>query len=302
MKKEYNYRIESGYMPFGEFKTYYRIAEPVGGADPDMAPLVLLHGGPGSTHTYFELLDKLAETGRTIISYDQLGCGNSYVSGHPKLWTMDTWIMELEALRRHLGLEEVHLLGQSFGGMLALAYVLERWPQGVRSLILSSTLPNSQLWGAEQHRMIRYMSKEDQEAIETAERTGQYDTPEYLAANERFMELHCAGKPAEDAPECLRREKKYGDEAYRIAWGPNEYTPIGTLRDFDYTDELKHIKMPCLIISGTEDMCTPLIAKTMYDRLPHARWELFENARHMCFAEQTDRYLDLISAWMEEKD
>lgn len=302
MDVQREYHIIDGYMPFGDYQTYYRIAEPVGGPDLDKVPLVLLHGGPGSTHTYFELLDQLAGTGRTVISYDQLGCGNSYVSGEPQLWTQETWIEELKALRRYLDLEEVHLLGQSWGGMLELSYMIECRPQGVRSLILSSTLPNSQLWGQEQHRLIRYMSQEDQRAIEEAERTGRFDSEAYQAANARFMEAHCAGKPAEDAPECLRRERKYGDEAYLVAWGPNEYTPIGTLKDFDYTKDLHKIKQPCLIISGTNDMCTPLIAKTMYDRLPHARWELFENARHMCFAEQTERYCALIDSFMEEND
>ena len=82
-------------MPFKGYTTYYRIAE---GATCDKTPLLLLHGGPGSTHNYFELLDGLAETGRQVISYDQLGCGRSYVDGHPELWTLDNWLDELESM------------------------------------------------------------------------------------------------------------------------------------------------------------------------------------------------------------
>ena len=95
-------KIVEGYMPFLEYQTYYRIV----GEKTDKAPLVLLHGGPGSTHNYFEVLDRLAEEdGRQIIMYDQIGCGNSYVDGRPDLWNAETWANELIALRKHLGIE-----------------------------------------------------------------------------------------------------------------------------------------------------------------------------------------------------
>ena len=76
-------KITEGYMPYLGYKTYYRIAGECSG---NKKPLILLHGGPGSTHNYFEVLDRLADEGRAIISYDQLGCGNSYVEGHSELW------------------------------------------------------------------------------------------------------------------------------------------------------------------------------------------------------------------------
>ena len=131
-------KIETGYMPFKGFKTFYRVV----GEKTDRAPLVLLHGGPGSTHNYFEVLDPLAElTHRQIVSYDQIGCGESYVEGHPELWTLGTWMEELSCLLNYLHITDFHLLGQSWGGMLAIAYAIEKKPQGLRSLILSSTLP-----------------------------------------------------------------------------------------------------------------------------------------------------------------
>src|SRR3712207_2753130 len=102
-------KIQEGYMPFKGYKTYYRI---VGEGSPERKPLLLLHGGPGSTHNYFELFDSLANEGRMIISYDQLGCGNSFVEGHSELWNASTWIEELQCLRAHLHLGELHLLGQ----------------------------------------------------------------------------------------------------------------------------------------------------------------------------------------------
>lgn len=288
--------IEEKYIPFREYQTYVRIVKE---DDQDSVPILLLHGGPGSTHNYFEVLDPLAKQ-RPVISYDQLGCGNSYVDHHPELWTLSTWMEELGNVIKSLHLTRFHLLGQSWGGMLALAYALQQ-PQGLQSLILSSTLSSSQLWGREQHRMLKYMTKEEQDAIAKAEETGNWQDEMAQKAIARYMKLHCADIKDND-PECLRREKRSGTESYMTAWGPNELTPQGTLKNFDVTDKLCEIKVPCLIISGTDDLCTPLIAKTMYDHLPYARWELFANARHMVFAEYTEKYLQLLADWCQETD
>lgn len=292
-------KTTEGYMPYLGYQTYYRI---VGECKDGKKPLLLLHGGPGSTHNYFEVLDALAETGRAVISYDQLGCGNSYVEGHPELWCQKTWDEELIQLRRHLGLDEVHLLGQSWGGMLAIEYLCDYAPEGITSVILSSTLSSASLWAHEQHRMIRFLSEEDQKAIQEAEATGHFDSPAYLAANDRFMLRHCAGEVTEDSPECLRRPKKSGSEAYLYGWGPNEYNPTGSLGNWEYTDKLDRITCPALIINGTNDLCTPLVAKTMYDRIPNAKWELFDGCRHMCFVEENKKYIQLLTRWMDETE
>ena len=92
--------IREGYMPFMGYQTYYRM---VGTQTGNKKPLILLHGGPGSTHNYFEVLDRLAEEdGRQLVMYDQIGCGESYVEDRPDLWNAEVWIRELEEL---IGLE-----------------------------------------------------------------------------------------------------------------------------------------------------------------------------------------------------
>ncbi len=293
-------KITEGYIPFMGYRTYYRI---VGEANPKKAPLLLLHGGPGSTHNSFEVLDFLAEEdSRQFIMYDQIGCGNSYLDGHPELWTRETWVQELITLREALNLPEIHLLGQSWGGMLTLEYVCNYAHDGIKSLILSSTLPSSQLWGIEQARMIKELPEEMQEAIRTAAETGDYDAPEARAAEDEYMLRHCNGPYGENDPECLTREKRSGKEAYTVGWGPNEFTPLGTLKDFDITDQLREIREPALIISGGNDLSTPYIAKTMFDRIPNARWELFRTCRHSCYVEDRPRYAALLKAWLNEHD
>ena len=293
-------KITEGYMPYLGYQTYYRI---VGECRDGKKPLLLLHGGPGSTHNYFEVLDRLAEEGRAIISYDQIGCGNSFVEGdHPELWTYETWDNELIELRKHLGLDEVHLLGQSWGGMLIIEYLCNYHTEGVKSIILSSTLPSCQLWAEEQHRRIKFLPQEEQDAIARAEASGVYDDPMYLKAKDHFMEWYCAAPVTEDSPECLRRPKRSGTASYLATQGDNEFAATGIFKTWEYRDRIGEIKEPSLIINGTNDLCTPLVAKTMYDAIPNAEWELFEDCRHMCFVEQNDRYCRLLNEWMEKYD
>ena len=291
--------IREGYMPFLEYKTYYRV---VGKNTGNKKPLVLLHGGPGSTHNYFEVLDRIAEEdGRQLVMYDQIGCGNSYVENRPDLWNSKVWIEELIELRKHLGLDEIHLLGQSWGGMQTLEYVCNYKPEGLKSIILSSTLPASWLWAEEAQRMIAQMPQDMQDAIKKATESGDYSSPEYQAAEAEYMRQHCAGEVTENDPECLRRPKKAGRESYVVGWGPNEFTPLGTLKDYDVIDQLGDIKEPALI-NGGNDLCTPYVAKFMYDRIPNSEWELFRTCRHMCFVEDNDHYVEVLKKWMNKND
>ena len=292
--------IKEGYMPFLEYKVYYRI---VGNSKGKKKPLLLLHGGPGATHNTFEIFDKLSILDdRMIITYDQLGCGNSYLEGHKELWNLNTWIEELKAIREYLKLDELHILGHSWGGMLEIAYISDEKPKGIKSAIISSSLSSSKLWAKEQHRRIKYLSKEDQNAIEQAEKTGNYNTLEYIIANRNFLIRHSYYTVNQNSPECLSRKRKFGEEAYNTAWGPNEFNPIGNLKDFDYTQKLKDWKIPALSISGTNDLCSPLIAKTMYDNIPNSRWELFEKSKHCCYIDEHEKYVDLLIEWLNKYD
>lgn len=291
-------KVTEGYMNFLDYQTYYRVV----GEKSDKAPLLLLHGGPGSTHNYFELFDELALDRRQIIMYDQLGCGLSSMPDKKELWHAETWLDELVNLRNHLQLDELHLLGQSWGGMLLIKYMCDLKPKGIKSIILSSTLSSSALWKKEQHRLIKLMSQEDQKQIAYAEKYNDFNQPEYLAANDRFMLKHAGDIPNELSKEPLRRKKNRGEQAYLYAWGPNEFSPMGTLKDFDYTKQLKEIKVPTLITSGSDDLSTPLVSKTMFDEIENAKWELFGNSRHMPFVDEEELYMTILKKWLNEND
>lgn len=294
-------RVQEGYMPFGKYRTYYRIV----GEKSAKAPLLLLHGGPGSTHNYFEVLDDLAEKDhRQLVMYDQIGCGKSSMPDDKadQFYNRETWVKELITLRDYLGLDQVHLLGQSWGGMLEIIYLCDYAPQGVKSGILASTLPASWMWGKELHRLIKFMTPAEQAAIARAEASGDYSAPDYQRANAKFMEQHSSAAPTADDPEPLRRKKRAGTVAYLTGWGPNEYNPEGNLKDYDYLDQLKKLTTPMLITSGTDDLCTPYIAKAMADRIPHSQWQLFEYCRHMSFVERHDDYERVLIRWLNAND
>lgn len=292
-------QIQEGYMPFGKYQTYYRVV----GEPSNKAPLLMLHGGPGSTHNYFEIFDQFAQrTGRQLVMYDQLGCGNSSMPDDPSIYNAKTWVAELKALRKYLHLDRVHLLGQSWGGMLEIIYLCDEMPAGIKSATFASTLSSAKLWSKENHRLIKQLPKDEQVAIAHAEQTNDFTGKDYLKANDHFMALHSHAPYGPDDPECLRRDKKVGTIAYNAAWGPNEYTPNGNLANYEYTDKLRHMYVPTLITSGTNDLCTPLVAKTMYDALPNAKWHLFANARHMSFVEQPENYQNVLAKWLATND
>ncbi len=292
-------KIKDGYIDFMDFKTYYRIANPMG----KKTPLLLLHGGPGSTHTYFKVFDDLAEKDdRPIVMYDQIGCGKSMITGHPELFTAEVWLNELENLREKLELNEVHILGQSWGGMLNIFYAIEKKPKGVKSYILSSTLHSAKLWAEEQHRYIKLMPLDMQEAIAKAEKNDDYTDPEYKKAEKEFMQRHCMPEITDEMPDCVKEKKVAGKEAYFVAWGPNEFTPKGNLKDYDFTERLCEIDKPCLIMSGQMDMSTPYIAKDMHDRIKGSKWELFQHSRHVPYIEEKEKYQNILKTWLNDND
>ena len=125
---------KEGFVDFRGYKVWYRI---VGDREaPSKLPLLCLHGGPGATHDYLEPLEAMASTGRRVIFYDQLCSGNSDHPHDPSMWTVSLFVEELGVFCKALGLDRVHILGQSWGGMPAMEYALTQ-PPNLASLILA---------------------------------------------------------------------------------------------------------------------------------------------------------------------
>src|SRR3954463_10355507 len=177
-------RAREGYVDFRGYRTWYRF---VGDLNSPVAPLLALHGGPGSTHHYFTPLEALASE-RPVVLYDQIGCGKSDRPTDIE-WNVDVFRHEVAAVRDQLGLERIHLLGTSWGGMLAQEHVLSG-ATGIVSLTLSSTLANLALWNDEQLKLRAALPDDVVAVLDRHEQDGTYDAPEYEQAMQVYMDRH----------------------------------------------------------------------------------------------------------------
>jgi len=283
-----------GWIEWSGHRTWYRV---VGTPGSGLDPLLCLHGGPGSTHHYFAPLERLAESGRAVVVYDQLGCGGSDRPAAIE-WSLQVFLDELAALREQLELDRVHLLGTSWGGMLALEHALSGYG-GLTSLVLSSTLANAAEWETEVKRLRDELPPEVLGILEQHERAGAYDSPEYRRAEAVFDARHFY-RGAARPPELERMLPERGHESYRAMWGSNEWTLTGALRGWDVRPRLHELELPALVLRGRYDLSTEAIAATLAHGLPDAREVVFEHSSHTPVLEETERYLDVVRSFLRE--
>jgi proline-specific peptidase len=291
---------KEGFVSFRGYKVWYRI---VGEHEsPGKLPLICLHGGPGATHDYLEPLEAMAASGRRVIFYDQLGSGNSDHPHNPSLWTVPLFVEELGVVRRALGLERVHILGQSWGGMLGMEYALTQ-PAGLASLIVADSPASMPQWVAEANRLRAELPADVQETLLKHEAAGTTDDPAYQEAMLVFYRRHvCRLDPW---PECFNRafEKLNKDsEVYNTMNGPSEFYVIGVIKDWDIVDRLGEIHVPTLVISGRYDEATPVIAETVHRGIPGSEWVLFENSAHVPHLEETERFLEVLTNFLDRSE
>jgi L-proline amide hydrolase len=294
--------VLEGTIAFGDYETWYRITGDLGS---DMTPLVVAHGGPGCTHDYVVGIAALAGHGRPVVHYDQLGSGRSthlFDKGED-FWTVDLFLDEMDNLLEALGIDQrYHLLGQSWGGMLAAEHAI-RQPEGLRALVISNSPASMALWSSEAKKLRALLGREVEEALDRHEAAGTINDPEYLAAQQVYYDEHvCRVVPN---PPDLKRTMAFMDEdstVYLTMNGPNEFLCIGTLRNWSVVDELDRIAAPTLLCSGRYDEATPGTVQPFFDNIPDVRWEIFEESSHMPFVEEPERYLSVVEAFLEQYD
>ena len=259
--------------------------------------LLTLHGGPGTGHCYLEPLEDLA-VDRPIVFYDQLGCGQSDQPDDRSLWRMDRFVAEIDAVRDQLGLERLHLLGHSWGGWLAIEYMLTR-PSGVMSLVLASTCASARQFVTEAARLMAEMPSEARQVLECFEVSGNYQLADYEAAVFEFYQRHlCLLDPW---PEPLQRVGNLSDNAvYRIMNGPRQLRVQGSNKDWDRKDRLHELSLPVLITVGRHDYLTPACAETLHQEIPVSRMVVFEKSSHMAHLEEPAQYCQVVSEFLRE--
>ena len=291
----------SGTVPFGSHETWYRVT---GDLDGGAIPLVVLHGGPGAAHDYLLNLTTLAAAGRPVIHYDQVGCGRStHLRGRgADFWTVELFLDELANLLGALRVDRYHLLGQSWGGMLAAEHAVQR-PAGLASLVISNSPASIDLWVAEAQRLRRDLPAGVRETLDRHEADNTTDDSAYVEATRVFYDRHvCRVIP--NPPEVLASMAQVADDptVYQTMNGPNEFHCIGSLRTWSIIDRLDRIDAPTLLASGRFDEATPAVVQPFFDRIDDVRWEIFEHSSHMPFVEETERYLEVVGDFLAQHD
>jgi L-proline amide hydrolase len=294
--------VHEGTISFGEWSTWYRVT---GDLDSGMTPLVVVHGGPGCTHDYLLALADVAESGRPVIHYDQLGGGRSthLPDRGGDFWTVQLFLDELDNLLDSLGIaDDYHLLGQSWGGMLGAEHAI-RQPEGLRSVVLSNSPASMALWASEAKVLRGQLPPDVEETLDRHEADGTTSDPEYLTASQVYYDEHvCRVVP--NPPEVVRTfEFLTADPTvYHTMNGPNEFFCIGTLKNWSVVERVQHIVAPTLLLSGRFDEATPATVQPFFDAIPDVRWEIFETSSHMPFIEERARYLSVVEDFLAQHD
>src|ERR1035438_9445363 len=286
--------VSEGYIDVPGGKVWYY---DVGAGD--RTPLLCLHGGPGSTHHNLEPLEALSDR-RRVIFYDQLGCGQSELPDNPALWTVDRFVEELAQVRAALGLDRLHLFGSSWGGALAMQYVLDAQHE-LESLILCGSPASMPRWAADCEELLAQQPREVVKVIRDHEASGYTACPEYQAAIMSFYREHfCRLTPW---PAGLERSfAEMGYAVYNAMNGPSEFSVTGSLRNWDVMDRLGEIKVPTLLVGGRYDECRPAHLEEMHRRIPDSQLAIIEDASHLCFAEQPAEFINLVNSFFDRTD
>ncbi|HEY7687552.1 MAG TPA: proline iminopeptidase-family hydrolase [Dongiaceae bacterium] len=294
--------VREGYAEFRGYLTWFRVTGDLKARKP---PVVILHGGPGAAHDYTDAFKNLAAAGRAVVQYDQLGCGRStHLRAKPKdFWTVQLFLDELDNLLKTLGIaRSYHVVGQSWGGMLAAEHGIRR-PKGLRGLVIADSPPSMELWVKEANRLRDALPPDIQATLLKHEKAGTTDSAEYNTAMQVFYDRHvCRIKPMPAEVARSFAQIAADPTVYHTMNGPSEFHVIGSLKTWNIISEVKNITAPTLLISGRHDEATPAVVQPFADGIKNARWEIFENSSHMPHVEETERCLQVIGDFLAEHD
>ena len=273
----------AGTMAFRGGHTWYRVFGDLSADGP--APLVLLHGGPGAVHNGLLPLADLLSDQRPVVLYDQVGCGNStHRPDWPaQEWTVELHLEELENLVCHLGLDEFHLLGHSWGGFLATEYALAH-PQRVASLTLFSTAASSELMMTSITR--RYTALTEQ-GLPPAE----------------FVTRHLCRVPMpEPLAHTFAQLAEHPEVNAAMAGTDDNGNLIGTLSGWSAIDRLAHLDPPTLVLAGEHDELDGAARQPFLDLIPDVRGHEFAGASHVAFIETPEAVRIVLGVFLAEHD
>ncbi|MDH6246685.1 L-proline amide hydrolase [Mycobacterium sp. OTB74] len=289
---------------FGDHQTWVQITTPET-PRPGALPLFVLHGGPGMAHNYVANIAELAqETGRTVIHYDQIGCGNSsHLPDAPAgFWTPQLFVDEFHTVRAALGIEQYHVLGQSWGGMLG-AEIAVRRPVGLTSLSICNSPASMQLWVEGAAELRAQLPADTQAALRRHETGGTVKATEYLAATMEFYRRHvCRVVPTPQDFIDSEAQVEADPTVYHTMNGPNEFHVIGSLRDWTIVERLSSITAPVLVVAGEFDEATPATWQPYVDNISDVRSHVFPDTSHCTHLEKPQEFRAVIADFLAQYD
>ena len=252
-------------------------------------------------HNYVDNFKVLATTKRAVIHYDQLGCGlSSHIPDAPsEFWSVSLYLDELNNLLSYLNISHYDLLGQSWGGMLALEHAVKQ-PPGLRRLILASSPSDLPLGIIEVNLLRDQLPPEVQQTLLKHEEAGTTDDPEYQEAIRVFNNRYLCRVPP--PPELAATEAQYlaDPTVYRTMWGPSEFYLTGILKDWTIIDRLSQIKVPTLTYSGLYDEATPRTQVPFAEHIAGiVRQVLFKESSHLPHIEEHEDTMNLIRDFLD---
>lgn len=288
--------------PHGRFEVWTRRV----GAHPGIK-LLLLHGGPGATHEYFECLaPSMAAAGVETIYYDQLGSHRSDQPDLPDLWTIERFVDEVEQVRLALGLtpDNFFLLGHSWGGILAIEYAL-RHQQHLKGLIVSNMMASIPAYNAYAESVLMPGIPPDVLAeIKAIEAAKAYDDPRYMALLiPHHYEHHVLRRPHAEWPDAVNRAFAHlNAKVYIPMQGPSELGASGKLAGWDRMADLARITVPTLTIGAAHDTMDPAHMRAMADALPNGRHLHCPEGSHMAMVDDEATYMAGLVAFLRDVD
>jgi proline-specific peptidase len=260
------------YLPVPGGRIWYKVSGTGRGT-----PVILLHGGPGYSSFYLKAFEELGDD-RPVVRYDQLGGGKSDRITDTTLFTIDHFVRELDSLRAHLGYDKVHLLGHSWGTILALEYYRAH-PGHVGSLTLASAALDIPAWERNARRLVATLPDSSRRAIRVREAEGKFDAPDYQAALGEFYGRYVWRHPVEADLDSLMKTVNEG--IYNYMQGPSEFTITGALKRYDGTAALRKVKVPTLFTVGEFDEADPATVRRFARMTPGARVVVLRGAAHL---------------------
>lgn len=261
-------------------------------------PLLTLHGGPGAGHDYLTPLEALADQ-RRVILYDQLGCGRSDKPGDRRLWRIERFCDEIDALRERLGLSKVILYGHSWGGWLALEYLARRdHAARVEALILASTSASTRQFVAGAHRLLEAMPGGVAERLGALAAAGKMESAEYNQLVGKFYDAHLINMAHPPAYAGRSGRNLETSRTYPFMNGPNEFTVTGNLKHWDRNASLGQIRIPTLVLTSTLDEFTIDCAQTLHRGIRGSKLAVIRGARHLAMVEQPRAYVAILRRFL----